>query len=153
MDCSGDISFVLDCESAILLHGADVSGCCSPAGSVVFGNWTKSAKPSTARFVNGLQWAGIVLNGAVFAVFVMPVAPFGGAGWRVTSKLHDQFREQIGWQELTEHVAQRFTTRYRRKNVRARESWRGNYGEGGALNLYGPALGLPRAMAGTNSFW
>lgn len=29
----------------------------------------------------------------------------------------------------------------------------GNYGEGGALNLYGPALGLPHAMSLTNSFW
>jgi hypothetical protein len=29
----------------------------------------------------------------------------------------------------------------------------GNYGEGGALNLYGPGLGLPRAMSLTNSFW
>jgi hypothetical protein len=29
----------------------------------------------------------------------------------------------------------------------------GNYGEAGALNLYGPGLGLPRAMSLTNSFW
>jgi hypothetical protein len=29
----------------------------------------------------------------------------------------------------------------------------GNYGEAGALNLYGPALGLPHAMSLTNSFW
>ncbi len=122
------------------------------AGSVVFGNWTKSAKPSTARFVNGLQWAGIVLNGAVFAVFVMPVAPFGGAGWRVTSKLHDQFREQIGWQELTEHVAHVYNSLPTEERART-GILAGNYGEGGALNLYGPALGLPRAMAGTNSFW
>src|SRR5262249_57557460 len=29
----------------------------------------------------------------------------------------------------------------------------GNYGEAGALNLYGPALDLPQAMSLTNSFW
>jgi len=59
MDCSGDISFVLDCESAIY-YMAPMYPVLLAAGSVVFGNWTKSAKPSTARFVNGLQWAGIV---------------------------------------------------------------------------------------------
>ena len=122
------------------------------AGSAVFGNWMKSAKPGTARFVNGLQWAGIILNGAVFAVFVMPIAPFGGAVWRVTSKLHDQFREQIGWQELTEHVAQVYSSLPSEERART-GILAGNYGEGGALNLYGPALGLPQAMAGTNSFW
>ncbi len=122
------------------------------AGSVVFGNWMKSAKPGTARFVNGLQWTGIILSGTVSAVFVMPIAPFGGAAWRLTSKLHDQFREQIGWQELTEHVAQVYNS----LPVEERAGTgilAGNYGEGGALNLYGPAMGLPHAMAGTNSFW
>jgi hypothetical protein len=29
----------------------------------------------------------------------------------------------------------------------------GNYGEAGALNLYGPGFGLPHAMGLTNSFW
>jgi hypothetical protein len=29
----------------------------------------------------------------------------------------------------------------------------GNYGEAGAINLYGPALGLPPAISGVNSFW
>ncbi|MGB6392971.1 MAG: hypothetical protein WBF14_11430, partial [Candidatus Acidiferrales bacterium] len=28
-----------------------------------------------------------------------------------------------------------------------------NYGEAGALQLYGPAYGLPRVMSGVNSFW
>lgn len=29
----------------------------------------------------------------------------------------------------------------------------GNYGEAGALDRYGPALGLPRAYSGHNGFW
>jgi hypothetical protein len=29
----------------------------------------------------------------------------------------------------------------------------GNDGEAGAINLYGPALGLPRAISGINSYW
>jgi hypothetical protein len=110
------------------------------------------AKTRTARFVNGLQWTAIALNGALVAVFVMPIAPFGGKAWRVTSKLHDQFREQIGWTELTENVARIYNSLPREERAHT-GILAGNYGEGGALNLYGPALGLPHAMAGTNSFW
>ena len=29
----------------------------------------------------------------------------------------------------------------------------GNYGEAGAINLYGPAYGLPQAISGMNSYW
>ncbi|HLZ11570.1 MAG TPA: glycosyltransferase family 39 protein [Candidatus Acidoferrum sp.] len=122
------------------------------AGSVAFGNWRKTAKRGMALTVDGVQWALILLNGALLAVFVMPIAPFGGAAWRVTSKLHDQFREQIGWQDLTEHVAQIFSSLPAEERART-GILAGNYGEGGALNLYGPAMGLPHAMAGTNSFW
>jgi 4-amino-4-deoxy-L-arabinose transferase-like glycosyltransferase len=122
------------------------------AGSVAFGNWLKSANSGITKLVNEAQWACILLSGAVFAVFVMPIAPFGGAAWRVTSKLHDQFREQIGWQELTEHVAAVYNSLPETERVRT-GILAGNYGEGGALNLYGPAMGLPHAMAGTNSFW
>jgi MFS family permease len=122
------------------------------AGSVAFGNWLRTARPSTARLVNGLQWTAIALNGAVFAVFVMPIAPFGSSLWRLTSKLHDQFREQIGWTDLAENVARIYNGLPAEERART-GILTGNYGEGGALNLYGPAKGLPFAMTGTNSFW
>jgi hypothetical protein len=122
------------------------------AGSVAFGNWLRTAKPVTAKVFNGLQWTAIALNGAVFAVFVMPIAPFGGAAWHVTSKLHDQFREQIGWTDLADTVAGVYNALPTEERAKT-GILTGNYGEGGALNLYGPALGLPHAMSGTNSFW
>jgi len=122
------------------------------AGSVAFGNWLNQGKPAAAKIVNGLQLAGIALGGAVFAVFVMPIAPLGGKAWQLTSKLHDQFREQIGWTELAESVARVYNSLPADEKART-GILTGNYGEGGALNLYGPALGLPHAMAGTNSFW
>lgn len=122
------------------------------AGSVAFGNWMRAAMPFTAKTVNRLQWTAIALNGAVFAVFVMPIAPFGGAGWRMTSKLHDQFREEIGWTDLADNVARVYNSLSADERPRT-GILTGNYGEGGALNLYGPARGLPFAMSGTNSFW
>jgi 4-amino-4-deoxy-L-arabinose transferase-like glycosyltransferase len=120
------------------------------AGSVAFGNWMRTAKP--AKAINRLQWAAIALSGVVFAMFVMPIAPFGGAGWRVTSKLHDQFREEIGWTDLADSVARVYNSLPAEERART-GILTGNYGEGGALNLYGPSRGLPFAMSGTNSFW
>jgi len=122
------------------------------AGSVAFGNWRNTAKASTAKFVSRLRWTMIVLSGAFMAFFVMPIAPFGGAGWRLTSKLHDQFREQIGWTDLADNVARVYSSLSAEERART-GILTGNYGEGGALNLYGPSRGLPFAMSGTNSFW
>jgi 4-amino-4-deoxy-L-arabinose transferase-like glycosyltransferase len=122
------------------------------AGSVAFGNWRNTSKASSAKSVIALRWTVIALNGAVMAFFVMPIAPFGGAGWRLTSKLHDQFREQIGWTDLADNVARVYNSLPAEERART-GILTGNYGEGGALNLYGPSRGLPVAMSGTNSFW
>jgi hypothetical protein len=121
-------------------------------GSVLWGRWIRSLLPAGARAVEGVLWAGILVGAAIFAPIVMPVAPIGSALWNFTSKMHDQFREEIGWTDLAQTVARVY------ESLPAEERPRtgiltGNYGEGGALNLYGPAYGLPRAMAGTNSFW
>ena len=121
-------------------------------GSVLFGSWLSSLRPARSRVVLGAQWAAILTGGVTFALLVMPVAPIGSRIWNITSKLHDQFREEIGWPDLARAVA----AVYNRLSPDERERTgilTGNYGEGGALNLYGPALGLPHAMSLTNSFW
>jgi hypothetical protein len=82
----------------------------------------------------------------------LSVAPIDSGVWRITSKMHDQFREEIGWLDLARSVANIY------RSLSAEEQGHtgilaGNYGEVGALNLYGPAMGLPHAMGLTNSFW
>ncbi len=121
-------------------------------GSLLLVNSLGSLKPSIARLVYGAQWTAMAAGGVVFALLVMPVAPIGSRVWNITSKLHDQFREEIGWPDLAQSVANVY------RSLPAQEQEHtgiltGNYGEAGALNLYGPALGLPHAMGLTNSFW
>ena len=122
------------------------------AGSVVFGKWVRGLRPVWARLAQSAQWTGVVLGGAMFTLLVVPVAPLGSRLWMVTSKLHDQFREEIGWQELVQSVARVYDSLPAEERART-GILTGNYGEGGALNLYGPQYGLPHAMSGTNSFW
>ena len=122
------------------------------AGSVLFGDLLGRAHPAWSRLAYGVQWTAILIGGVAFVLLVMPVAPIGSGLWRVTSKMHDQFREEIGWPDLARSVA----NVYRLLSAEEREHTgilTGNYGEAGALNLYGPALGLPHAMSLTNSFW
>jgi hypothetical protein len=82
----------------------------------------------------------------------LPIAPVNSALWRLSSEIHDDFVEQIGWQELAETVAGIHAA----LPVEARPRTRilaGNYGEAGAINLYGAAYGLPEAISGVNTHW
>ena len=122
------------------------------AGSVLLAKSLAGYRAAPSRLIWGAQWTAIVLGGVIFAVLLTPVAPIGSRVWKVTSRLHDQFREEIGWPDLAQSVA----GVYRSLSKEEQEGTgilTGNYGEAGALNLYGPALGLPHAMGLTNSFW
>jgi hypothetical protein len=121
-------------------------------GSVLFEKALGRPRSTLARLAYGAQWAAILVGGVGFGLLVMPVAPMESGVWRITSKMHDQFREEIGWPELAQAVAGVYGSLPAQERERT-GILTGNYGEGGALNLYGPALGLPRAMCLTNSFW
>jgi hypothetical protein len=36
---------------------------------------------------------------------MLPIAPINSPLWEISSKVHDNFTEQIGWDELVETVA------------------------------------------------
>jgi len=67
-------------------------------------------------------------------------------------KNNGDLAEEIGWPDLVQTIARV------RDQLPAEDRQRlgiltGNYGEAGAINLYGPAHNLPKAICGTNSFW
>jgi hypothetical protein len=94
----------------------------------------------------------LLVGGISFALLAVPLAPIGSRVWQVTAKVHDQFREEVGWPELAHAVAGVYASLPPQERAHT-GILTGNYGEAGALNLYGPALGLPHAMSLTNSFW
>ena len=60
--------------------------------------------------------------------------------------------DQFGWPELVADVAKAY--RSLPPDERAHTgSLAGNYGEAGAINLFGPALGLPRAYSRHQNYW
>jgi len=61
-------------------------------------------------------------------------------------------REEIGWPDLVDRIAQIHDSLPAAERASA-GILTGNYGEAGAIDLYGPARGLPQALSIVNSFW
>jgi hypothetical protein len=109
------------------------------------------ALTARSRPVRGLIWAGLAI-GCALGVLILPIAPVNSALWNMVGSKIDNFKEEIGWPDLVQTVATI------RDSLPAAERAKtgiltGNYGEAGAIDLYGPAYGLPNAISGINSYW
>jgi len=114
------------------------------AGAVMTDQWP--------RWARGLNWAGLAVAFAFGVAFVLPIAPVNSRWSRVQMRMNGDLREEIGWPELVDRVAEI------RDSLPAPERstagiLTGNYGEAGAIDLYGSAHGLPQALSRVNSFW
>jgi hypothetical protein len=86
------------------------------------------------------------------AMYFVPLAPIDSGWARRAFKVNDDFREEIGWPELVEKLAQ--IRHSLGSDGRSRFGiLAGNHGEAGAINLYAKVYGLPEPICGTNSFW
>ncbi len=121
-------------------------------GSVLGEQWLASLRRTWAIALRALAWTALPVDIAFFAVFLLPVGRINSRWWTIANNIQGDFREELGWEELTQTVAQI------RDSLPAEDRAHlgilaGNYGEAGAINLYGERYGLPRAISGINSFW
>lgn len=109
----------------------------------------------------------LFLLGVVLAPIAMPILPpsiygqtmafaGGNAGVKVenraTSVLPQQLADRFGWDTMTATVAGVYQSLP--ANERAAACiLTANYGEAGAIDLYGPAYHLPQAMSGHNTYY
>ncbi|HEY1422372.1 MAG TPA: glycosyltransferase family 39 protein [Candidatus Acidoferrum sp.] len=123
------------------------------AAGAVYLEKTLSRLGSLARnLIHILVWIVLVADAALIGAFTLPITPANSAWAAHAMKFNEDFREEIGWPELVATIAQI------RDLLPAEERAHlgilaGNYGEAGAVNLYGPQYGLPRVISGINSFW
>jgi len=87
-----------------------------------------------------------------FTLTLLPFTPVDSAWWRFDSDLNPEVREEIGWPEQVKEVA-RIYNELPATERNHTAVFGGNYGEAGALYLYGPEYGLPAPISGINSFW
>lgn len=122
------------------------------AGAVMAERWLASGGKWTARRWRPVIWTALLVDAAIAIAFTLPVAPVNSRWFKVAVQVNGDFREEIGWRDLVAAIAHIRDTlpAEDRRNLGILGT---NYGEAGAVNLYGPEYGLPRAISGVNSFW
>jgi hypothetical protein len=68
------------------------------------------------------------------------------------SLLPQPVADQFGWPEMASEVAAIYNSLPPEERAQT-GIWAGNYGEAGAINLFGPKLGLPRAYSRHQNHW
>jgi len=111
------------------------------AGAVSTDRWLARRR---RRARTSVLVAAVVSSFLVSCVISLPVLPAADIGPVVT--VNEDVGETIGWPELVRTVA-----RVHRAVPGAVILTR-NYGEAGAIDRYGAALGLPRAYSGHNAY-
>lgn len=133
------------------------------AGGVALEGWLaarrwRAAKPAYA--------AALVLSGAVLAPLFMPLLPpaalirysraIGLSQPRIETHrlgpLPQLMADRFGWREMAAEVARVYRSLPPADRARA-AIFGQNYGQAGAIDLFGPALGLPRAISAHLSYY
>jgi hypothetical protein len=118
-------------------------------------NWLKPASATT-----------LVVSGLVLLPYSLPVLPVEtfikyedfiglhpGTGERGTSgKLPQYYGDMFGWENQVATVARVYYTLTLEEKART-IIFCSNYGEAGAIDLFGKKYGLPKATSGHNNYW
>ena len=115
------------------------------SGSVAVERWLTSPARTAALA------AAFIVSAAFAIVIALPVVPADRLEATPIRDLNEDAIETVGWPELTRSVAGVFAELTDEERARA-VIFTGNYGEAGAIDRYGPALGLPRAFSGHNAY-
>jgi hypothetical protein len=139
------------------------------AGGVAIEMWSTNISGARTRSAFIAATAGwLVLLGAIFAPIALPLlSPAEYVAYQQKLELAPQKTEvahvgplpqlwgdQFGWPELVEEVAEIYWALSEEERSRT-GIFASNYGEAGAINLFGPEHGLPPAICAhqTHSMW
>jgi 4-amino-4-deoxy-L-arabinose transferase-like glycosyltransferase len=121
------------------------------AGAVGLERWLATREKALRGLVYGAVVAAVFAEAAGIAWSYLPVWRPGSAGWNWQMKHNSDVANEVGWPEFVAQVAavrDRLPASDREKLAVLAE----NYGEAGAIELYGPQYGLPVPIATVNSF-
>lgn len=122
------------------------------AGSVWAEQWLNRLSTVPALAVRVATALALTADIGFAAAFLLPMAPVPSAWFNAASKIQGDYVEEIGWPELVETVA-KVRDALPPDDRNHLGILAANYGEAGAVNLYGPAYNLPPVISGVNSFW
>jgi len=122
------------------------------AGSVWGEQLLANLRRTWAHVIRVVVWAVLLFDIGFAGGLLLPIGQVNSSWWNIANKIQGDFREELGWEELVETVAQI------RDTLPAEDRSRlgilaGNYGEAGAIALYRDRYALPEPISGINSFW
>ncbi len=120
-------------------------------GSAAAEDWVKSLAWGWRWAVEGIFFTALAACGLFFAAIIVPFASSGPLR-DFALKHNGDLREEIGWDDLVKAVTgvRDALPAEQRANFGVLV---GNYGEGGAIEILGPAYHLPPPIQLTNSGW
>ncbi len=122
------------------------------AGAVVFEGFFAQAPATWTRFLRPTLWSALIVSIIGAMAIALPIAPIKSRWWYAAAEIDTALPDEIGWPEFVGTIAKIRDSlpAEQRENVGILA---GNYGEVGAINLFGPHYGLPLAISGVNSSW
>ncbi len=161
------ILFLVTLAEFILLHGkvyylAPAYPMLFAAGAVAFEGWCQSR----FRWVKPCLLAIMVATGALLAPIALPILPPSTllaylkaihiqpprTETSHTAALPQHFADQFGWPEMAASVARAYHS-LPPNEQRETAIFAQNYGEAGAIDFFGPPLGLPPAICGHQNYF
>ncbi len=122
------------------------------AGAVKIESWLGSRSLSQQKVVRAGLWSALSVSILGAMAIALPLAPINSTWFKMATQVDNALLDEIGWQDLITTISG-----IRDALPPEDRSHLGilveNYGEVGAVNLYGPEHGLPRAISGVNSSW
>jgi hypothetical protein len=123
------------------------------AGTVPLERRLAARRRKARRFTPAVALgAAMLAGGAIGAQIALPVLPATALHTVPLQKINYDLAETIAWPKLVALVAREYAALPAAQRQHA-TILTGNYGEAGALDRYGPGLGLPQAYSGANNFW
>src|SRR6187402_3742162 len=101
--------------------------------------------------VRALVLSAMLVDAAAVAWAYLPIGHVGSALWNWQMKNNSDMADEVGWPELVADVAH-VRDALPKEDLPHLGIVADNYGEAGALSLYGPQYGLPTPISGVNSF-
>ena len=120
-------------------------------GAVAAERWIASLSRMRRRTIVIAYFTLLAASGLLTCAALLPIAP-GGPLMKFALARNGELREEIGWDEIVKTVAGI------RDSLPADQREQegvlvGNYGEAGAIEMFGPAYHLPPPISLTNSAW
>jgi 4-amino-4-deoxy-L-arabinose transferase-like glycosyltransferase len=120
-------------------------------GAATGERWVGSLSSWWRRATETIYFAGLAACGLYICALVLPLTSDGPLR-DFALKNNGDLREEIGWNELVKSVAS-IRDSLPPEQQASVGVLVGNYGEQGAIEVFGPAYQLPRPISMTNSAW